>query len=31
MANIYMNIDGYKPEGAATIKDPNGAVYMAIK
>lgn len=30
MANIYMNIDGYKPEGAATIKDPNGAVYMAI-
>ncbi|MGN1392569.1 MAG: type VI secretion system tube protein Hcp [Succinivibrionaceae bacterium] len=31
MANIYMNIKGYKPSGVATIKDPNGEVYMAVK
>jgi type VI secretion system secreted protein Hcp len=31
MANIYMNIKGFKPQGAATITDPNGEVYMAVK
>ncbi len=31
MANIFMNIKGYKPTQVATIIDPNGEVYMAVK
>ncbi len=30
MANIFLNIKGFKPVGVATINDPNGDAYMTV-